>query len=209
MKQYSTVVFLVHKPDSVESLAAHERLVHWVVRRQWLGGLSYAEALHVGRIALWRALQRYDARRGTAFSTYAVPAIARAVWRAVAQAQSREILMPHPPQAPPDLDEEAQRSLVHDALYHIVENLPHPLSYIILAHYGLDGRPAQTFAVIGQFLGVTRQRVQQLEAFALLWLAHPAHSLPLRQLLDGNTVADYCAYLARLRTWLRAKRGAR
>lgn len=209
MKQYTIVVSLVHKLDMVESLATHERLVHWVVRRQWLGGLSYAEALHVGRIALWRALQGYDARRGTAFSTYAVPAIARAVWRAVAQAQSREILMPHPPQEAPDLDEEVQRSLIRDALQHMVESLPRPLDYVIVAHYGLDGRPAQTFAAIGQSLGVSRQRVQQLEALARLYLAHPAHSLPLRQLLDSNAVADYHAYLARLRTWLRARRGAR
>jgi len=102
-----------------------------------------------------------------------------------------------------------QRSLVHDALYHVLEKLPPPLGYVILAHYGLDGRPVQTFAAIGQSLGVTRQRVQQLEAFALLWLAHPAHSLLLRQLLDCNTVADYRAYLTRLRTWLRARRRAR
>ena len=74
---------------------------------------------------------------------------------------------------------------------------------------GLDDRPAETFSAIGQSLGVTRQRVQQLEAFALLWLAHPAHSVPLRQLLDRNTIADYQAYLARLRAWLRARRGAR
>ncbi len=30
-------------------------LVHWVVRPQWLGALPYADALHVGRVGLWRA----------------------------------------------------------------------------------------------------------------------------------------------------------
>jgi len=209
MQKYTTVTSVVSKSDLVQSLAEHERLVHWVVRRQWLGGLSYAEAVHIGRIALWRALQHYDVRRGTAFSTYAVPAIARAVWRAAARAESREILIPYPPKEAPDLDEEAQRGLIHAALCHLLASLPQPLGYVIVAHYGLDGHPAQTFAAIGQALGVTRQRVQQLQAFALLWLAHPAHSLPLRQLLDRNTVADYCAYLARLRTWLRARRGRR
>jgi len=218
MQEYTTVVSVVPKPDLVQGLREHERLVHWVVRRQWLGGLSYAEAvqigtpyplLWVGRIALWRALQHYDVRRGTAFSSYAVPAIARAVWRAVAQAQPREVFTPHPPQEAPDLDEEVQRSLLYAALYPLVASLPEPLGYVIVAHYGLDGHPVQTFAAIGQSLGVTRQRVQQLEAFALLWLAHPARSLPLRKLLDRNSVADYGAYLARLRTWLRARRGAR
>ena len=36
--------------------------------------------------------------------------------------------------------------------------------------------------------------------------AAPAHSLPLRKLLDKNSPADYQAYLARLRQWLRAQR---
>ena len=67
-------------------LAAHEGLVHTVVRRQQRGGLSYADALHAGRLGLWRALGGYDPGRGTRLSSYAVPAIERAVWRAVAEA---------------------------------------------------------------------------------------------------------------------------
>ena len=66
-----------------EEIRRHEALVRWVVGWQWLGTLAYADACQEGRIALWRALTRYDPRRGTAFSTYAVPAIARAVRRAV------------------------------------------------------------------------------------------------------------------------------
>ena|GEM_PF-3489433 len=84
----------------VQALAEHEGLVHWVVRRQWRGSLSYEEALHIGRIALWQALRHYDPRRGVAFSTYAVPAIARALWQAVAQAapDPHRERMPQPPQ---------------------------------------------------------------------------------------------------------------
>jgi RNA polymerase sigma factor (sigma-70 family) len=182
--------------------------VHWAVRRQWLGRLPYAEALQVGRIALWRALLGYDPTRGTAFSTYAVPAMTRAVWRAVAQAHPRlpEVLTPHPPQAAPDLDKVAEDILVRETLHRLVARLPRPLHTVIVAHYGLAGDPAQPFATIGQTLEVTRQRVHQLHAEALLWLAHPAHSLTLRQRLDRNTAADYQAFLARRRAWLRARR---
>jgi len=35
-----------------------------------------------------------------------------------------------------------------------------------------------------------------LEQEALAWLRHPAHSLPLRQLLDKDTAADYRRALA-------------
>ena len=211
MREYTTYPCICHESEIDQALAEHERLVHWVLRRQWLGDLSYAEALQAGRIALWRALVRYDANRGTAFSTYAVPTIARAIWRAVAQSQPhpQEVLASHPPQEAPDLEEAAERALVHEALHGLVAHLPAPLDYVIATRYGLHGGPAQTFSSIGQALGVSGERARQLHVEALLWLAHPAHSLALRKLLDRNTVADYQTYLARLRTWLRARRGIR
>ncbi len=178
-----------------------------MLHRQWLGPLPYAEALQVGRIALWRALQGYDPTRGYALSTYAVPAMARAIWRAVSQAQPHplEVLTPHPPQEAPDLDDLAEEREVRQALYRLVARLPQPLQQVV-AHYGLADQTPQSFTLIGQALGLTRQRVQQLHVQALLWLAHPAHSLALRQRLGCNTVAHYRAFLARRRVWLRARR---
>lgn len=208
MREYTPTSCLRPTSGLGQALAEHEGLVHWVVQRQWLGELPYAEALHRGRIALWRALRGYDPRRGCAFSTYAVPAIQRAVWHAVDQAQPnpREVLTPHPPRSAPDLDQVAQHALVHQTLYRLVARLPQPLRYVIVAHYGLVDEEPQTCAAIGQALGLTRQRVSQLHREALLWLAHPAHSLTLRQRLGCNTRADYRAYLARLRAWQRARR---
>jgi DNA-directed RNA polymerase specialized sigma subunit len=59
-------------PDSLSVLMArHDGLVQAVVRGQVLGDLPFAEALQAGRIGLWRAIQGYDPKRGTAFSTYA------------------------------------------------------------------------------------------------------------------------------------------
>ena len=210
MSHCTTVSASQHPTEVSAALAAHEGLVHWVVRRQWLGELPYAEALHVGRIALWRALQGYDPTRGYAFSTYAVTAIRRAVWRAVQQAQPhpQEHLTPHPPQPAPDLEALAQQALVDQALHQAVARLPHRLRTIIVAHYGLQGEAPQTCAAIARTLGLTRQRVSQLHREALLWLAHPAHALTLRQRLGRNTVADYQAFLARWRAWQRARRGA-
>jgi RNA polymerase sigma factor (sigma-70 family) len=198
-------------PDIAHALAEHERLVHWVIRRQWLGELSYAEAVQAGRIALWRALRRYDPQRGYAFSTYAVPAIARAIWRAVDQAEPRAqvVLTPHPPRAAPDLEEVVETSLLWEALYRLVKRLPHPLYEVIVARYGLDGDAPKTFAAIGHMLGVTRQRAHQRHVEALLWLAHPAHASAVRRLLDCNTASDYQDDLVRLRTWLRARRRKR
>jgi RNA polymerase sigma factor (sigma-70 family) len=197
-------------------LSEHDKLVHWVVHRQWLGPLSYREAVQAGRIGLWQAVQHYDPDRGHAFSTYAVPAIRRAVWRAVAQAQGYESLPCSPglSEAYVPLDTEQavgqiEHGLVRDALYDLVGSLPKRLAYVIVARYGLTGDAPQTWSAIAQALCVTRQRIQQLHAEAVLWLAHPAHSVRLRQLLSRNTVADYQAYLARLHAWQRAQRRKR
>jgi RNA polymerase sigma factor (sigma-70 family) len=199
-------------------LAEHDKLVHWVVHRQWLGRLPYREAVQAGRIGLWHALQHYDSGRGQAFSTYAVPAIRRAVWREVQEVESQPNesgLLRFWPEAPYSaLDsrqvlEEVQRSVVREAVHDLVRHLPDRLAYLIVARYGLDGGPPRSFVTIGRALGVSRQRAHQLHTEALLWLSHPAHSLALRKLLDRNRIADYQAYLARLRAWQRAQRRKR
>jgi RNA polymerase sigma factor (sigma-70 family) len=189
-------------------LVEHERLVHWVVHQQWLGRLPYGAAVQAGRLALWRAAQGYDPQRGVAFSSYAVPAIRRAVWQAVAAAQPPpgEVLCTAPPQAWADPECIVWGRLVAVAVRSLVAQLPERLRMVIVAHYGLAEGPPQTFAAIGQALGVTRQRAQQLHAEALLWLAHPAYSLALRQLLERNTAADYRAFLVQQRRWLRRRR---
>lgn len=193
---------------SAADLAAHEGLVHWVVRQQWGGDLPYADALHEGRLGLWRALCRFDPARGTAFSTYAVPAIARAVWRAVELEQR--------PLAPGSCLPTANGSdevveLLHQAqvratLRQAVAQLPPRLCQVVVAHYGLGGPAPQTFAAIGAALGLTRQRIQQLHVEALLWLGDPAHSQPLRRLLGRHQRGDYQQALARQRHWARRRR---
>jgi RNA polymerase sigma factor (sigma-70 family) len=188
-------------------MAKHEGLVRWVVRRQWLGGLTFEEALHEGRIGLWHALQRYDPSVGTRFSTYAVPAITRAVWAAVARhrrglSASTSSLAPMPGSDPV---ENIHRTQTQAALLQSVNQLPERLRQVIVAHHGLHVCPPQTFATIGANLGLTRQRIHQLHLKAVLWLAHPAHSLPLRFLLDRHGKADYAQALSRQRQWARLR----
>ena len=179
------------------AMAEHEGLVHWVVRRQGCGPLSYDDAVHEGRIGLWHALERYQAARGTRFSTYAVPAITHAVWAAVAWERRVRTPCAIPvggvAEEAPDPTEVLQDTRVRDLLQGLVAELSVTLRRVVIAHLGLD--PAapepQTFAVIGQELGVSRQRAHQLYVAALDWAAQPAHSLPLRQLVDRATRRDY------------------
>jgi RNA polymerase sigma factor (sigma-70 family) len=199
-----------HTLDLNQGLVTHEKLVRWVARRQWTGELAWADLLQVGRIGLWHAFERYDPERGTAFSTYAIPAITRAIWRAVVLAHRKppEELTAYPPQAAPDLEEHLERVISYALLHRLVAALPRRRwRAVIVAHYGLEGRLAQTLSELARAWGVKPQRIFQLRTEALLWLGHPAHSLVLRQLLGRNTVADYQAYLARQRRWRRMTRG--
>ena len=202
---------------SSEELAEHEGLVRWVVRRQRLGGLPFEDAVQAGRIGLWHAREGYDPSRGTRFSTYAVVAIKRAVWRAVVEhhslstpalsANQDRLLVDNPP----DVAERLHRREVHAELSRLLGTLPPRLRLVITAHYGLGDtlgdRFPQTFAEIGRTLGVTRQRVQHLHVEALLFLAQPAHSLTLRQLLERSGRLDYQQALARQAHWRRFRRG--
>ncbi len=137
----------------------HDGLVQAVVRRQVLGDLPFAEALQAGRIGLWRAIQGYDPKHGTAFSTYAWPCIVRHVWRAV-KVHSRF----HSPLVPSDgLSSLAgsdpalawEATAVEQALHYLVQCLPGRLCYVV-ARYGLDGTLPTTYRRKGTHLSGRR-----------------------------------------------------
>lgn len=196
-----------------QEMAAHDGLVYWVVRQQWRGELTFAEAVQAGRIGLWHALRGYDPTRVTRFSTYAVPAITHAVWEAVARHRQEtvgsETALPSGGSTVLDLTEGLDRTQRAVALRQIVGPLPRRLRQVIEAHYGLDGSAPQSFAQIGRLLEVSRQRVHQLHVTALLWLAHPDHSRVLRRLLERQQRGDYPQALAHQRQHARAPRSRR
>src|SRR3954449_10416196 len=76
------------------------RLVASVARRHVGRGLPMEDLLQEGVVGLIRAAEKYDWRRGTRFSTYAVPWIRQAISRALANT-GRLIRLPAPqhPQA--------------------------------------------------------------------------------------------------------------
>jgi len=194
-------------------MSRHEGLVVIVVRRQTLGQLSFAGALHAGRIGLWRAILGYDHQRGYAFSTYAYPAIARHIWQAVKRAECADV----PPRlwpSDPTTDETdpvmiCESCQVRAALYELVGRLPERLQSVIIARYGLGGKSPTTYREIGVVLGLTGERVRQLHTEALVWLRHPGHSQGLRSLLGLHTLAEYEMAEVLAQCWLRWRGGHR
>jgi len=174
-------------------MSEHDGLVHYIVRQQWRGTLSYEQVLHEGRIGLWRAIVGFDTERGVAFSSYASVAIARHVWRAVAQAEKGNQDSESSPPATGLTDRllDALGWEVEAVLCAVVAQLPDKQRFVVRAYYGLDGRGGRTLAEVGQQLGCTRQAVHYHLHKALVSLRQPVFSAVLRALLGRNRRGDY------------------
>ncbi len=180
--------------ESLEQLmCTHEGLVHHIVHQQWRGCLGYEEAVHAGRIGLWRAILGFDPERGNAFSTYASVAIARHVWHAVKVAERDERTALAPVSAVPCHGPRAEVLAweVKATLHTMVARLPAKQRWVVCTYYGLDDWGGCTLAQLGRRLGCSRQAVHYHLGKALLRLRHPAFSSLLRALLERNRRADY------------------
>ena len=191
------------------AMKQHDGLVHAFIRRQGSGDISYEEALQAGRIGLWQAIKGYDPERGSTFATYAWVAIGRQIRRR-GQELNRGIEMGLS-EVPaswilPDPAEEVARQASNGALYELVSQLPGRFRQVIVGRYGLDGQPPRTLQVIGQELGLTGERVRQLQQEGLAWLRHPAHSWRLRQWFGRDTATDYRQALAQNARLRRSRR---
>ena len=201
------------EPLDVETaMACHEGLIHSFIRRQGGGKIPYEEALQAGRIGLWRAMQGYDPARGTAFSTYAWVAICRQINRRAEElSQGLDIWSREMPASwvLPDPAKKVEEELIWEGLFELIGQLPKRLRRVIVSRYGVGEQAAYTLKQLGQEIGVTGERVRQLQQEALAWLRHPAHSWRLRQLVDRNTAADYRRALAQNAALRRSRRKKR
>ncbi len=189
----------------------HERLVHYVVRRQVTNEVEYADLLQVGRIGLWRAVLHFDAQRGVTFSTYAVIAIQRHMWRAIRQARRRAATdrALGPVRVWRETEEYVWQRQVEATLLEAVHQLPPRPRHVIVAVYGLDGQPPRRFAAVGRAWGVTGEAVRYWHTVALVLLRLPAFSGRLRQVLGQDSRAAYADSQALSRAWQRQRRRRR
>jgi RNA polymerase sigma factor (sigma-70 family) len=192
-----------------QGMEQHDGLVHAFIRRQGRGDIPYDDALQAGRIGIWRAIEGYDPKRGTTFSTYAWVAIMRHIHQA-AEGLNRELgtwsgeVSTSWEQVLPE--DWVEQVLILEALRELVGRLPEWLQQVV-ARYGMGDEPPRTLRDVGTELGFSGERIRQLQQDALAWLRHPAHSVSLRQLLGRNTAADYRRALAENAALRRRRRG--
>jgi RNA polymerase primary sigma factor len=96
-----------------------------------------------------------------------------------------------------------ERELTARALRERVSELPDRLREIVILHYGLAGDPPMSLAQIGRRLGLSRERVRQLEGRALSDLLRRSRSrhFPSR-IVDKLRAFDPLAWLATLKAGL-------
>ena len=73
--------------------------------------------------------------------------------------------------------------LLREQLANILSTLPPREVRILQFRYGLLDGVTYTLSEVGMKMGITRERVRQIEAQALSRLRHPAHARKLRDFL--------------------------
>jgi len=165
---------------------ANLRLVVSIAKRRVSPGDSFFDLVSDGNMSLIRAVEKFDYSRGNKFSTYASWAIMKNYARTIPDEHRRrdrfratdtELL-----QAAEDrrADEHRLRLAAGDRLAQVgrfLDRLDQREQTIIIRRYGLDHEhEPQTLKEVGSALGVTKERVRQIEAKALEKLREAAAS---------------------------------
>jgi len=173
---------------------ANLRLVVSIAKRRVSAGDSFFDLVSDGNMSLIRAVEKFDYARGNKFSTYASWAIMKNFARTIPDEHRRrdrfratdtEFL-----QSAADRreDEYQVRLAANDRLQQVerfLDRLDSREQTIIIRRYGLDHEhEPQTLKEVGSALGVTKERVRQIEAKALEKLREAAAAESLQPELE-------------------------
>lgn len=166
---------------------ANLRLVVSVAKRHVRAGLDLMELVSDGTLTLMRAVEGFDVHRGNRFSTYATLALMKGFARSVPamQAANRRAggasdeLPGRPLHEMGDVrgGMDADRLADQDDVRHLLSHLSERERRVVLEHYGLSHGDAMiapehapkpaSYEQLGERLGVSQQRVRQIERAAL------------------------------------------
>jgi len=165
---------------------ANLRLVVSIAKRRVTAGDGFFDLVSDGNMSLIRAVEKFDYARGNKFSTYASWAIMKNYARTIPDEHRRrerfraadtEMLQTA---ADRRSDEHQTRLVESDRLRQVgrfLDRLDSREQTIIIRRYGLDhDHEPQTLKEVGTALGVTKERVRQIEAKALEKLREAAAS---------------------------------
>jgi len=168
-------------------ISCNMRLVVSIAKRHAAQTDNFFELLSDGNISLMRAVEKFDYSRGNKFSTYASWAIMKNFARSIPEQKlhkeryvtGRDEMFDASPDNRTDEQELLQTA---EQATHRVNRLLEHLSprdrEIVRLRAGLDGSEPKTLEQIGQQLGITKERVRQLNVRIMKQLRDIAGGTP-------------------------------
>ena len=156
-------------------IRANLRLVVSIAKKHVGRSDNFFELVSDGNMSLIRAVEKFDFARGNKFSTYASWAIMKNFIRSIPIENHRrdrfvtghdDLFEAAADNRTDEHEYESTQRRMRDAVKGMLGRLDDRERRIIVSRFGLDGVGEQTLEQLGKELGVTKERVRQLEARA-------------------------------------------
>lgn len=188
LRDAQRVTDLLAESEQIRDHLVHSniRLVISIVRKHVTRQFTFDELLSEGLAALVQAAEKFDYDRGFRFSTYAFRVVSRSLFRFM-QTRKRdstrfytsaeETVLDRPGETTSSLEDNA-RTEMRQKLRAMLQRLDRRERFILRCRYALGGhRKAHTLQFIAYKLGVSKERVRQIEKRAINKLTQMADGM--------------------------------
>jgi RNA polymerase primary sigma factor len=156
-------------------IRANLRLVVAIAKKRVGPTSNFFELVSDGNMSLIRAVEKFDYARGFKFSTYASWAIMKNFARTIAEEKRRrdrfvtgpeEMFEAAADHRTGEHEYESDHRRNQEAVAGMLGRLSDRERQILVSHYGLGGANELTLGQLGRELGITKERVRQIESGA-------------------------------------------